>query len=68
MDQKLIIFILLIIGIFYFSQMNNKLNSSYNGSSITSTNSSNMGLTVAECSILESDNLQNTFQFYDPVS
>ena len=53
MDQKLIIFILLIIGIFYISQKNNKLSSSYNSSLTTNTNSTNMGFVKPEHRLLK---------------
>ena len=53
MDHKLIIFILLIVGIFYISQTNNKLSSSYNGSLSTNTNSTNMGFVKPEHRLLK---------------
>ena len=54
MDQKLIIFIIFIIVFCYFSQMNNnKLYSSYNGSKITNTNSTNMGFVKPEHRLLK---------------
>ena len=56
MDQKLIIFIIFIIGVFCFSQMNNnKLYSSYNlkSSSLKDTNSMNMGFVKPEHRLLK---------------
>ena len=54
MDQKLIIFIVIIVLIFYVTQMNNnKLNSSYIKSSFSNTNSTNMGFVKPEHRLLK---------------